>query len=146
MPARKISEVIAGQSIHTASSKMTVLAAAEAMAAAKVGSLLIVDGKGALEGIFTERDALVRVLAKGLDPAKTTLAEVMTGQAHLQTIPPDRPLGHALHLMFEGGFRHVPVVDKGKPVGMISARDALGGELVEFEHELHQRDDITEIL
>lgn len=144
MSTRPISEVIANQSVHTASAKTTVLAAAQSMAAAKVGSVLIVDSSGALEGIFTERDALVRVLAKGLDPAKTTLSEVMTTK--LQTIPPSRPLGHALHMMFEGGFRHVPVVDNGKPVGMISARDALGGEMVEFEHELHQRDDITEIL
>ena len=144
MPTRKISDVIAGQSVHTADDKMTVLAAAKAMAAAKVGSLLVVDGKGVLEGIFTERDALNRVLAAGLDPAKTPLAEVMT--CKLQTISPDRPLGHALHMMFEGGFRHVPVVENGKPVGMISARDALGGELVQFEHELHQRDEITEIL
>lgn len=144
MPTRLISDVIADQSIHTATAEKTVQAAAEAMAEAKVGSLLIVDRKGALVGIFTERDALVRVLAKGLDPTKTTLADVMTTQ--LQTIPSDRPLGHALHMMFEGGFRHVPVVDDGKPVGMISARDALGGEMVEFEHELHQRDDIAEIL
>src|SRR5574337_1268093 len=144
MAHRMIRDVIAGQTITTADAKMTVLAAAQAMAAAQIGSVLIVDSKGALEGIFTERDALVRVLAKGLDPARTTLAEVMTSK--IQTIPPDRPLGHALHMMFEGGFRHVPVVENGKPVGMISARDALGGEMVEFEHELHQRDDITEIL
>jgi CBS domain-containing protein len=144
MPTRKIRDVIAEQSILTADDKMTVLAAAKAMAAAKVGSLLIVDSKGVLEGIFTERDALNRVLAAGLDPAKTPVAEVMTSK--LQTISPDRPLGHALHMMFEGGFRHVPVVENGKPVGMVSARDALGGELVQFEHELHQRDEITEIL
>jgi CBS domain-containing protein len=144
MPNRSIRDVIAGQIVKTADAGMSVLDAAKAMAAAHIGSLLIVDGKGALTGIFTERDALNRVLAKGLDPAKTTLAEVMTSK--LQTITPDRPLGHALHLMYEGGFRHVPVVEGGKPLGMISARDALGGELSQFEAEIHQRDDITEIL
>jgi CBS domain-containing protein len=144
MPNRLIRDVIAGQSIRTADATTTVLAAAQTMAASGIGSLLIVDAKGSLTGIFTERDALNRVLAKGLDPAKTTLAQVMTGK--LQTIAPDRPLGHALHLMFEGGFRHVPVVENGKPVGMVSARDALGGEMVQFEHELTQRDEIAEIL
>jgi CBS domain-containing protein len=144
MPNRLIRDVIAGQSVKTAPDSMTVLAAAQSMAAARIGAMLIVDGKGALQGIFTERDALNRVLAKGLDPTKTTLAEVMT--SNIQTIPADRPLGHALHLMYEGGFRHVPVVENGKPVGMISARDALGGEMLQFEAELHQRDDITEIL
>ncbi|MBL8447759.1 MAG: CBS domain-containing protein [Zoogloeaceae bacterium] len=144
MPNRMISEVIAGQILQTANDKMTVLAAAKAMVESKVGSLLIVDDQGNLDGIFTERDALFRVIAKGIDPATTPLSEVMTTK--LQTITADRPLGHALHLMYEGGFRHVPVVDGSKPVGMISARDALGGELTQFEAELHQRDDIAEIL
>ncbi|MBL8437584.1 MAG: CBS domain-containing protein [Zoogloeaceae bacterium] len=144
MPNRLISEVITGQTLQTANDKMTVLAAAQAMVQSRIGSLLIVDDQGNLEGIFTERDALFRVIAKGIDPAKTTLSEVMTTK--LQTITADRPLGHALHLMYEGGFRHVPVVDGTKPVGVISARDALGGEMTQFEAELHQRDDIAEIL
>lgn len=144
MPNRLIRDVIAGQIVKTAAAGVSVLEAAKAMAEARIGSLLIVDDKGLLEGIFTERDALNRVLAKGLDPAKTPLSAVMTSK--LQTIPADRPLGHALHLMYEGGFRHVPVVEDGKPVGMISARDALGTELIQFEAEMHQRDDIAEIL
>lgn len=144
MPNRLISEVITGQTLQTANDKMTVLAAAQAMVQSRIGSLLIVDDQGNLEGIFTERDALFRVIAKGIDPAKTTVSEVMTTK--LQTITADRPLGHALHLMYEGGFRHVPVVDGTKPVGVISARDALGGEMTQFEAELHQRDDIAEIL
>ena len=64
--------------------------------------------------------------------------------SHPVTISADKPLGHALHLMFEGGFRHVPVVRNGKPVGVVSARDALGSEMLEFESELRQRDDIAE--
>lgn len=144
MPNRSVRQVIAGQTLQTATQDMTVLAAAQAMVAAKVGSLLIVDKSGALQGIFTERDALFRVLAKGLDPATTRLADVMT--SNLQTIAADRPLSHALHMMFEGGFRHVPVVDNGKALGMVSARDALGGEMVEFEAELDKRDGIAEIL
>ena len=63
-----------------------------------------------------------------------------------RTHRPDRPLGHALHLMYEGGFRHVPVVDKGQPLGMISARDALGPELAQFGSELGDREHIGEIL
>lgn len=58
----------------------------------------------------------------------------------------DRPFGHALHLMYEGGFRHVPVVERGRPIGMISARDALGPELQEFASELETREHIEEIL
>ena len=87
---------------------------------------------------------LNRVVAKGLDPDKTPLSTVMTSS--LQTASPDKPLAHALHMMFEGGFRHVPVVENGKPVGMVSARNALGLEILQFEKELKERDHIAEIL
>jgi CBS domain-containing protein len=113
------------------------------MAAERVGSLLIV-AHGRLAGIFTERDLLNRVVAPGLDPERTRLAEVMTRDP--QTIAPDRPISHALHMMYEGGFRHMPVVEDGKPLGMISIRDALGAELTEFESELQRRDTLTEIM
>ena len=53
-----------------------------------------------------------------------------------QTIHPDKAFPDALHLMHEGGFRHVPVVEDGRPVGVISARDALGPELEDFIYEL----------
>ena len=66
--------------------------------------------------------------------------------AELQTASPDKPLAHALHMMFEGGFRHVPVVEDGRPVGMVSARNALGLEIQQFEKELEDRDHIAEIL
>jgi len=113
------------------------------MKRSRVGAIMVVEG-GRLAGIFTERDALFRVVADGRDPRTTRLAEVMT--RNLQTIGPDKPLGHALHMMYEGGFRHVPVVENGVPIGMVSARDALGPELLDFEAELVQREHIREIL
>jgi CBS domain-containing protein len=143
MPMRKIQEVIQGQRILTANAQTRVRDASRQMAAARVGAIMIVEG-GRLSGIFTERDALVRVLAAGLDADTTTLAAVMTPSP--QTIAPEHPLGHAMHLMYEGGFRHVPVVVDGVPVGMVSARDALGLEMVAFEEELVQRETITELL
>ena len=66
--------------------------------------------------------------------------------ANPRTISPDRPFGHALHMMHEGGFRHVPVVEEGKPVGVVSARDALGPELEAFVSELGEREHIFEVL
>lgn len=143
MPTRKIGEVVNGQTIVTADKTLSVLEASRRMAAAHVGAIMVVENEQ-LIGLFTERDALNRVLAAGLDPATTSLADVMT--ANLQTIQPDRPLGHAMHLMFDGGFRHVPVVDNGRAIGMISARDALGMEMVAFEAELEKRSSIAEIL
>ena len=94
--------------------------------------------------IFTERDALFRVIAESRDPAKTELRDVMT--ANPRTIGPDRPFGHALHMMHEGGFRHVPVVEGGAPLGVVCARDALGPELEAFLGELDKREHIFEVL
>jgi len=141
MPIRPISEILRGQKLVTASPGLSVREAARLMAAEKKGALPVVES-GRLIGIFTERDAVFRVLARGLDPESTTLAQVMTKDP--VTVAADRPLNHALHLMFEGGFRHIPAVESGRVVGVISARDALGPEITQFEAELRQRDDLSE--
>ncbi len=144
MPNRTLRQVITGQTLVTARRDTSVRAAAVAMAEQSVGAILVVDDSGRLIGLFTERDALNRVVARGLAPEQTPLAAVMTDK--LQTATPDKTLGHALHLMFEGGFRHLPVVEDGRPVGMVSARNALGLEILQFEKELKERDHIAEIL
>lgn len=144
MPNRTLRQVIEGQTVTSALADTTVRAAAVAMANQQVGAIMVVDDKGLLTGLFTERDVLNRVVAKGLDPDKTPLSAVMTEK--LLTAGPDKPLSHALHMMFEGGFRHVPVVENGKPIGMVSARNALGLEICQFEKELKERDHIAEIL
>lgn len=143
MPHRPVKQVMAKQQILTAPATLTVTEAARMMKLSNIGALMVVEG-ARLVGIFTERDALFRVLAEGRDPDATLLGEVMTRSP--QTIGPDRPFGHALHMMYDGGFRHVPVVENGRPVGMVSARDALGPELTEFASELATRQHIGEIL
>jgi len=143
MPNRIIRNVVENQNIVCSSPYNTVAEAARQMKEARVGAVMVVE-KAQLIGIFTERDALFRVLAEGRDAQTTRLAEVMT--ADPQTIGPDKPFGHALHMMFEGGFRHVPVVENGWPIGMVSARDALGPEMQVFESELRLREQIGEIL
>ena len=130
MPQRLVRSIIESQTLVTAPADATVADAARLMQRHRVGALLVVEGER-LTGIFTERDALFRVIAEGRDP---------------QTIAPDRPFGHALHLMLEGGFRHVPVIENGQPVGVVSARDALGAEIKEFVSDLETRERIGEIL
>ena len=140
---RAIRTIIEDQKPVTASAEITVAAAARLMKEHCIGALLVIKD-GSLAGIFTERDALFRVIAEGRDPVKTRVAEVMT--ANPRTIGPDRPFGHALHLMYEGGFRHVPVVDNGRPLGVVSSRDALGPNLQQFVRDLETRNHIGEIL
>ena len=144
MPQRPIRSVIAKQKVLTATAEITVTAAARLMKKKSVGAVMVVKDNGRLAGIFTERDAVFRVLAEGRDPKTTRLSDVMTPQP--QTITSEKPFGHPLLMMYESGFRHVPVVENGKPVGMVSARDALGPELQEFESELQRRTRIGEIL
>ena len=143
MPDRPIRVIIEHQKPVTVTSDITVAAAARLMKQQRIGALLVVD-HARLSGIFTERDALYRVIAEERDPDKTRVAEVMT--LNPRTIEPDRPFGHALHLMYEGEFRHVPVVENGRPLGMVSARDALGPDLQQFIADLDQRIHIGEIL
>lgn len=143
MPNRTIRDIIAHQKVLSAAPDCTVREAAQRMAEAKVGAMLILDGER-LAGIFTERDLLNRVVAKKLDPDSTPLARVMT--ADPRTIGADKSLAHALVMMDDGGYRHVPVVEDGRPVGMVSARDALGRELIEYESEMQRREHLTEIM
>lgn len=144
MPQRPVRSLIAKQKILTMAAGTTVAEAARLMKKRTLGAVMIVDHDGRLEGIFTERDAVFRVLAEGRNPKTTRISEVMT--AHPQTVAPDKPFAFALLLMYEGGFRHVPVVEGGKPIGMVSARDALAPELREFESEIERRARIGEIL
>lgn len=142
MPTRMISSIIAGRPLVSCSKEMTVRTACRLMASHKVGALLVVD-KNRIAGIFTERDALNKVLAGGLDPDSTQVAQVMV--ADPQTIRADKPLAHALFYMADGGFRHVPVIDAdGAPVGMVSARDALGHDMVELERDMLFKEQLEE--
>jgi len=143
MPYRPIRTIVKDQKLITCAGSTTVVEASRLMRVNQIGALMIVD-EGRLAGIFTERDALFRVIANERDAKTTQVAEVMT--RNLQSIDPDKTLGHALHVMYEGGFRHVPVVENGQPVGMVSARDALGPELEDFAHELLHREQIEQIL
>ena len=93
-----------------------------------------------LVGIFTERDAVFRVIARGRDVQTTRLADVMTSAP--KSVTPDESFGYALLMMHENGFRHVPVIENGEPIGIVSARNALDPELEEFESEAQRRKSI----
>ena len=97
----------------------TVAEAVEMMRSEHAGCLLVTSG-GRLVGIFTERDLLTRVLAKGR-PLGTPVKTVMTPGP--VTVGPKDPVRTAIRRMQKGGYRHLPVVDEdGRPVGILSAR------------------------
>jgi CBS domain-containing protein len=95
----------------------TLREAAQHMVERRVGSILVVEGDR-LVGIVTERDVL-GLFARG--EFEANVADVMTGQP--ETVAPDESLAQARVVMLHGGFRHLPVVEGGKLVGMLSMRD-----------------------
>ena len=130
---RKLSDVVLDQHPLVLGGNAPVKQACEGMRERGVGSVLVVDDEGRLTGIFTGRDAVCRVLATGQDAAKTRLADVMTAQP--ATMSPDRTALDALRLMWDGGFRHVPLVKAGKVLGVVSRGDFKGLELDRHEDE-----------
>ena len=115
----------------------SVAEAAASMGEHDVGAVLVIDG-GVLVGIFTEHDIVSRVIAGGLDPGAVQVRDVMTREP--LTVGPDATLGHALVLMHDRAIRHMPVVEDGKPVGIVCARDALDPELEDFICEERRRE------
>lgn len=136
MFSQRIRSVMEKKKLLTAPPETTVSQAAKLMAKSNVGAVMVVEN-GCLIGIFTERDALVRVIAKGRDTQATKLADVMTSDP--QTVDPNKTFGYALLMMHENGFRHVPVIENGKPIGIVSSRNALDPDLEEFVAEAQRR-------
>jgi CBS domain-containing protein len=103
----------------------TVEAAVQLMLREDVGAILVVDDKGELIGILSERDLLLKVAGVVDDYKGIPIGDVMTPQP--ETVRATNPLGFALHKMDAGGYRHLPVLDGqgNRPVGMISVRDML---------------------
>jgi CBS domain-containing protein len=134
---RPVKDVMQRRSVLKAPPDICVAEAAKRMARKNVGAIMVVDGDR-LVGIFTERDVVFRVVARGLDVLTTRIADVMTPAPH--TIGPNEPFGRALLVMHDHGFRHLPVQDAGKLVGIVSARSAMDPDLEEFVSEAQRRE------
>ncbi len=132
MVRRLIAEVIGNQQLLTLPRTASVRDAARAMRERHVGSVLIA-AADRLEGIFTERDMVFRVVAEGRDPDATTLADVMTVDPDV--LPPQASALDALRRMQDGGYRHLPIVDRGRLIGVVSRRDFQGEEKARLDEE-----------
>jgi CBS domain-containing protein len=119
---KQIADLIEGQTLFHAESSQTVRDVARMMSDKNVGAVAILDS-GRLVGIFSERDLMKRVVAAGLNPEKTLVSKVMTKD--LVVGSPQEDINAALQKMHSLGCRHLPVVDAGNLVGMISLRDLL---------------------
>jgi CBS domain-containing protein len=125
-----------------ASPNISIAEAGRRMAKKNVGAMAVIDRGGHLIGIFTERDIVFRVVAQQLDLNTTSVGDVMTRSVH--TIDADETFGRALLIMHDNKFRHLPVLEHGKLIGMISGRSALDPELEDFVSESRRRDYLSQ--
>ena len=130
---RKMADIVRNQNPITLPPSASVKDACRCMRDHRIGAVLVTEGDHRLLGIFTGRDAVHRVLAQGKSPTRTKLAEVMTPDP--ATIPPGRTAIEALRLMENGRYRHVPITDGGKVVGIVSRFDFSGIELDRLDEE-----------
>ncbi|NBC33309.1 MAG: CBS domain-containing protein [Alphaproteobacteria bacterium] len=133
MPERRISEVLRDPFLVQMPPNATVSEAAMEMSNKHVASIVVTEGNDQLDGIFTERDMIDRVIAAGRDPKTTTLADVMT--PHPVTVSPQATVLQAMAEMRDNNLRHLPVADGGKVVGVVSIRDFVGDDIAELDHE-----------
>lgn len=136
---QRVKTVMAPEACVLADPQMSVEAAAQAMAAAGAGAVMVVVD-GVLMGVFTGRDALRRVTAAGLDPHATPIGQVMT--TTLFSVGPETSYGLALLIMHEHGLRQLPVLDAGRLLGVVPARDVLDPAMEEFVVEARRREAI----
>lgn len=127
-----------GTRVHDAVMGTTVFDAVAKMCAAHVGALLVRDGARPI-GIFTERDAMERVVLARRDPSTTTIGDVMTPNPIC--IEPSTTVKQAMAIMTDRRCRHLPVVRDGKIAGMISIGDLVRWESRHQQFELRQLED-----
>jgi CBS domain-containing protein len=104
----------------TLQSTDSVVAAARTMRDGNIGDVVVLNN-GQIQGILTDRDIVVRALAEGRDPARTTVGEICSRE--LTTLAPSDPVAAAVTVMRERAIRRLPVVEGGRPVGIVSLGD-----------------------
>jgi CBS domain-containing protein len=117
--SQRIREIMT-ESVVKLPSSATLFQAARQMRDADVGSVVVED-EGRVVGLVTDRDLVVRALADGRDPETTPLSEVAS--TNLVTVSPDDDMDLAIEIMIERSLRRVPVLERGKIVGIVSLGD-----------------------
>jgi CBS domain-containing protein len=136
MNRKIIPDIVAATNILTMTSDGTAEEAAKLMAGKNIAAMIVVDSDGLISGIVTERDLCQRVMAKRLDPAATSVGDIMTKNP--DTLAPDDSAGDALELMQTRKYRHLPVVKDGKCQAVVSVRDLYSAVKEALEQEVRE--------
>ncbi len=130
---KTIGAVVAGREVFLLRAETSIREAARYMTEKHVGAVAVLDGTR-LAGILSERDIMGRVVAKGLDPDATRVGDVMTKELIVCEVAESHEDG--VRKMKQAGCRHLPVVDSGRLVGMLSLRDLMQVDLTEKDEEI----------
>ena len=130
---KKARDLFAGQDLTVISKNETVYDAAKLMSDRTIGALPVVEGERVV-GIFSERDIMNRVVARNLNPQKTTVEQVMTKDLIVGT--PEEDISQILSRMKQANIRHLPIIENDKLVGIISFRDLLQADISEKAEEI----------
>lgn len=141
MRHRQVKEIMSTEIVRHLAPTSPVAEAIKVMDRHNIGCV-IVQERGAPVGVFTERDLVRRVVARGLDAEQTSLNDVMTREP--DTLAPSDTVDEAIRRMDEFGYRHMPVVERGSVVGVVSLRDCSIDDLAAMAHELEDRRAIAE--
>ncbi len=129
-------DIVGDQKIRGLSEQSTIREAAKQMADNDIAAIVVTDDGGKLLGIVTERDMTRRIIAKGRDADKVTVGEIMTRNP--DTLAPGDSAVDALELMRTRKYRHLPVVDDGRVVGMVSIRDLYAAVKTALEKDIRE--------
>jgi len=128
-----IRHLLKDRETYTVDSQQTVFDVARFMVDRNIGAVPVLD-HGKLVGIFSERDIMKRVLVEGKDPKRAKVSDVMTPDPLVVTA--DESFENCMLLMKQHGFRHLPIVDEHKLLGLVSLRDLLLHEVSEKDGEV----------
>ena len=130
---KTVRDLITDKDLTVVSKSQTVLDVAQLMTLKKIGAVPVLEADRVV-GIFSERDIMTRVVAKGLDPKSTAVENVMTKE--LIVGAPEESVEAVEQKMKQYNIRHLPIVSNNKLVGILSLRDLLSAELDEKSEEI----------
>ncbi len=130
---QRVNDILRGKSkqMWTILPESTVFEALKLMAEKEIGALMVVDKKGKVAGIMTERDYARKIVLKGKTSPKTLVKEIMTPFNKMYTVKPDTTVEDCMVLMTGKHIRHVPVFEGVKFLGLISIGDAVKSAISE---------------
>lgn len=136
MNRKIVPDIVQPTEVAGVAADVLVIDAAKLMAEKKIAALIVTDEDRKLIGIATERDVVFRCVAKGLDPSVSTIADIMT--ANPDTLSPNDSASDALELMQTRKYRHLPVVEDGHCVAVVSIRDLFSSVKQSLEESIRE--------